>query len=195
MYHIHTYTHISGTQTDYSLLSAPEKDNCLLHEEVWKLRHEARVIKKSRKKIVFKAKNQNLDKARLQGRVHKQRGEMQVLKNETSALKKNIKTLMEEKAELENMIHRVEEEQAKRNGNMKRTIRKRVKMDLRRALRRYVDMCSRYSLLILNLKQHFFCFFFVQVHSHIESKLNRKQRKAKTKHGWPIRRRKVGVEW
>ena len=117
LYHIHTYTHISGTQTDYSLLSAPEKDNCLLHEEVWKLRHEARVIKKSRKKIVFKAKNQNLDKARLQGRVHKQRGEMQVLKNETSALKKNIKTLMEEKAELENMIHHVleEEEQAKRN--------------------------------------------------------------------------------
>ena len=76
-----------------------------------------RVIKKNRKKIVFKAKNQNLDKARLQGRVFKQRGEMQVLKNETSALKKNIKTLMEEKAELENMIHAVleEEEQAKRN--------------------------------------------------------------------------------
>ena len=98
---------------------------------------------------------------------------MQVLKNETSALKKNIKVLMEEKSELENMIHSVleEEEQAKRNifGRKGRSKKKH-------------DMNEPQTSA-------------EKVHSHIESRLNRKQKTAKTKHGWPIRRRKVGVEW
>jgi hypothetical protein len=164
--------HSTGTQTDYSLLSALEKDNCLLHEEVWKLRHESRVIKKNKKKIVFKSKNQSLEKARLQGQVFKQRGEMQVLKNETSALKKNIKELIEEKSELESLIHAAleEEEQAKRNmfgGSSKK--KKQIADEPQTSAQR--------------------------VHSHIKSALSRKQKKAKTKHGWPIRRRKVGLEW
>ena len=151
------------------MLSALEKDNCLLHEEVWKFSHEARIIKRNRKNIVFTAKNQNLDKARLQGQVFKQRGEMQILKNERSALKKNIKTLKEEKSQLESLIHSVLEEEKK----TKRNILGRNAFQKNQSPQTSAE----------------------NVHEQVKRQLNRKKKKARTKHGWPMRRRKVGLEW
>lgn len=159
MRHRKIRTTSSATQTDLSLLTKLERENYELHMEIWKQRYEKRVIKKNRKKIQFEVKKKDLDKARIQGMLYKQRGDVQILKSERKMLSENIRKLEEEEEELRKDIERAKKEWD--NALRLRSGRRTVALDN-------------------------------NGHGRREGV---KKRVKTTKHGWIVRRRKVGVEW